>query len=171
MAVYFARASDSVKIGWAVNVTKRLSGVQIGCVEPLTLARVVEGPRGLEGAFHRHYAHQHIRGEWFRWSDDMLTAVIEIEPIKRTALHRAVEMLGGQTATARLVGRKQSSVSMWLHRNKIPFEFCILVERATGGRITCEELRPDLADMLAGYRTLPGAALPSGPQAAQQATS
>lgn len=35
---------------------------------------------------------------------------------------------------------------------QVPFERCDEIERATGGRVTCEELRPDLAEKWAYFR-------------------
>lgn len=61
------------------------------------------------------------------------------------ALRVAVELLGGPTATAKEIGKSQSSVSEMLSQGKrVPAEWCIPLEKATGGKITRHELRPDL---------------------------
>ena len=65
-------------------------------------------------------------------------------------LQRAVEFLGGQTATARAIGRnlKQAHVYKWLNSPNPdlmpPAEYCPAIERATAGRFRCEDLRPDV---------------------------
>jgi DNA-binding transcriptional regulator YdaS (Cro superfamily) len=68
-----------------------------------------------------------------------------IEPLKK-----AVQLLGGQTATAKAVGRGivQAHVWKWLNSPNPdvmpPAEYCPAIERATGGAVRCEELRPDV---------------------------
>jgi DNA-binding transcriptional regulator YdaS (Cro superfamily) len=60
-----------------------------------------------------------------------------------TALKKAVELAGGQTALARAVDAKQVNVWSWLNRSKkTPPEYVIPVEKATG--ISRHKLRPDI---------------------------
>jgi DNA-binding transcriptional regulator YdaS (Cro superfamily) len=61
-------------------------------------------------------------------------------------VQKAVNLVGGQTALAKLVGVKQAHVWKWLRMEKIPAERAIEIERATGGRVTRQELRPDIFD-------------------------
>lgn len=68
------------------------------------------------------------------------------------ALDRATALCGSQSALAALIGVRQSHISMWKKRGSIPAEYCPRIERATGGRVTCEELRPDLAAEFAFLR-------------------
>lgn len=53
-----------------------------------------------------------------------------------------VTSLGGPTAVARMLGIKAPSVIGW--NGKPPPDRCPAIERATSGRVTCEELRPDV---------------------------
>lgn len=69
-------------------------------------------------------------------------------------LQKAVEILGGQTATAQAIGRsigrdlKQAHVYAWLNSPNPdlmpPAEYCPALERATRGAVRCEDLRPDV---------------------------
>lgn len=61
-----------------------------------------------------------------------------------TAIHSAVTACGGPSALARLLGVTQSAPSMWLARGRVPGDKCPAIERAMHGRVTCEELRPDI---------------------------
>ena len=63
-----------------------------------------------------------------------------------TALLRAIETVGSQAKLAATIGRTQPDISKWLHRDKqgVPAEVCIAIERATRGRVTRYELRPDV---------------------------
>lgn len=50
--------------------------------------------------------------------------------------------LGGPTAVARMLGIKAPSVIGW--GGRIPPDRCPAIERATSGRVTVEQLRPDV---------------------------
>jgi DNA-binding transcriptional regulator YdaS (Cro superfamily) len=65
----------------------------------------------------------------------------------KTAVRKAVDLAGGPSKLARLLGNgfSQSQISNWLYRNKrVPSNHVILVEKALKGQITRYELRPDL---------------------------
>lgn len=63
------------------------------------------------------------------------------------ALIKAIDLLQGQAALASAIGVKQQHVWNWLKRGdgRVPAEHCPAIERATGGKIRCEDLRPDVA--------------------------
>lgn len=61
------------------------------------------------------------------------------------ALKKAVDLAGGQSALAVKIGRRQQHVWNWLNRTKqVASDSAIPVERAVGGKVTRNELRPDL---------------------------
>lgn len=60
------------------------------------------------------------------------------------ALKKAIEIAGTQSALAERLGLRQSHISMWLHRGNVPAEHCPDIELATGGKVRCEQLRPDV---------------------------
>ena len=62
------------------------------------------------------------------------------------ALKTAItEHLGSQAAAARCVGVTPQAVSEILRRGKrVPAEWCLRLEQATGGAVTAHDLRPDL---------------------------
>jgi len=49
-----------------------------------------------------------------------------------------------QAAFAKKVGVSQGRVSQWLDGETIPAERCVAIEKATQGRVTRQDLRPDL---------------------------
>ena len=61
-------------------------------------------------------------------------------------LERALEFLGGQTALAKVCNVHQTTVWNWLHtqRGVVPGQYAEIIAKATGGRVTPRELRPDL---------------------------
>ncbi len=61
------------------------------------------------------------------------------------ALERAVEIVGGQTALAKSLGKRQSLIWSWLQKDGVvPAEHCLPIETATQGRVTRHDLRPDI---------------------------
>ena len=62
---------------------------------------------------------------------------------KECGLQKAVDIIGSQTALARLLGVKQQHVYYWLKKN-VPANRVLQIERALHGRVTRYELRPDL---------------------------
>ncbi|MFT3720397.1 transcriptional regulator [Pseudorhodoferax sp.] len=75
-------------------------------------------------------------------------------------VEKAAEVLGSQTALAKLCGVTRGSVSQWKGEGRrVPAEHCPLIEKATGGVVRCEDLRPDMRWHV--LREQPGAAVPS----------
>src|SRR5581483_2812820 len=61
------------------------------------------------------------------------------------ALATAVEIVGGQAALARILGVTQPNVWHWLHKSeRVPGEYVLKIEEATGGKVSRHDLRPDL---------------------------
>lgn len=60
----------------------------------------------------------------------------------KTPIQQAVEIAGGQTQLARLLGVSQPRVFNWLKKNKVTPQFVIAIEQHTG--ISRHDLRPDV---------------------------
>lgn len=60
-------------------------------------------------------------------------------------LDEAIAIAGTQSALARLIGARPQEVWNWANGRPIPPDRCSMVERVTGGRVSCESLRPDIA--------------------------
>lgn len=77
MAVYFVRqgVTGNVKIGYAADVTKRMSGLQVGQHLRLRLMRLFDGSLADEKNLHARFRHLAISGEWFRFHPDMMDDV------------------------------------------------------------------------------------------------
>lgn len=59
-------------------------------------------------------------------------------------LKRAIEIVGSQKQLGLAVGVVPQVVNNWLRRGNVPAEYCPGIERATGGVVRCEDLRPDV---------------------------
>lgn len=78
----------------------------------------------------------------------------------------AAEAVGSQNALALLLGVSKGAVSQWKDEGrKVPAEHCPVIERATSGRVRCEDLRPDIA-----WDVLRGTVAPASCEAAAPAT-
>lgn len=72
--IYFIRVNDYMKIGRCKNtlIAKRLAGVQVNCPYDAILVRTIQGTWSTEQALHRTFRDLHVRGEWFKFSEEML---------------------------------------------------------------------------------------------------
>lgn len=123
--IYFIQAGDGgpVKIGYATDVAARVRELQCGNHVRLRLLRSIEGGRAAEAWFHRAYAAQRMRGEWFAFAESMLTAepeiVVAFEAKIRSDL---IARLGGCSAVAALLKVSAANVSNW-HKRGIPHRY------------------------------------------------
>lgn len=69
---------------------------------------------------------------------------MEEKPTSSNPLDRACDALGSQQALAAALGIRSPSISEWRAKNRVPAERCAEIERATGGAVKREELRPDV---------------------------
>lgn len=61
-------------------------------------------------------------------------------------IHEACSIVGGQAELARRLGLAPPTVNQWCKGiREVPAERCPEIERATGGKVRCEDLRPDVA--------------------------
>lgn len=68
----------------------------------------------------------------------------------------AASLLGGQAALASALGVSRGAVPQWKQEGRsIPAEHCPKVERLTGGKVRCEELRPDIEWEVLRLQTTP----------------
>lgn len=62
-----------------------------------------------------------------------------------SALQRAIDHAGGQSALARALDVRQQHIWNWLNRQRqVPANRVFDIERATAGAVTRHQLRPDL---------------------------
>ena len=60
-------------------------------------------------------------------------------------IEKAIKACGSQEKLAQALGLTQSTVSQWITgRRPIPAHQCRKIETATGGMVTCFDLRPDV---------------------------
>lgn len=63
-----------------------------------------------------------------------------------TVLDQVLDVVGGQAELARAIGAKSQDIWNWARGGRpVPRDRCPAIERATGGKVVCEELRTDIA--------------------------
>lgn len=150
MPVYLIAAGNTgiVKIGWTLeSVEARLQNLQCGNHEELVVVGTINGGPWVERVMHKHFADRRVKGEWFRFHEDMLT----FDPLPHTpvdhvtvpkqyppAVQRVLAQFGPTQLAAKL-GISPSAVSNW---TQIPSRHVPVISTLT--RIPAEELRPDM---------------------------
>lgn len=67
--VYVVSSLDLIKIGYTTHLYTRLAVLQSTTGQGITLEAVAPGTRQVERQFHVRFAHERVRGEWFRHSE------------------------------------------------------------------------------------------------------
>ena len=127
MPVYLVRAGDGpVKIGFSDDVATRLVKMQADNHERLILLRELDADRAGEASLHARFQNQHMRGEWFSFSEDMLGDVgfpdIQKLPLSSDTagaryLREIMRIRGKrQNAVAAKLGVSEPIMSRWANR-------------------------------------------------------
>ena len=75
--LYFIRAGDAVKIGYTVDITKRLRKMRVDNPCEVDCLLLLRGCGHLEREWHNRFRHCHIRGEWFKFEPELERALID----------------------------------------------------------------------------------------------
>lgn len=59
-------------------------------------------------------------------------------------IQKSIELVGGLTAMAKLLGVKPPTVYQWKCGDRpVPIQFCKKIQMATSDEVTCKDLRPN----------------------------
>lgn len=80
--VYFIEAvgHDLIKIGYALDLQKRFTGLMTASPAPLTLLGVLDGGPRLEMEIHEKLAAHRSHGEWFRKTPEVMAIAATARP-------------------------------------------------------------------------------------------
>jgi hypothetical protein len=141
MSVYFITCRDAgaVKIGSSGDPRLRLKEVQLGCPLEAKLEGLHHGSFEEEHSYHRRFADDRLRGEWFTLTPTIeaiiaanpVPAQAEIEPAV-TAINDAAEQLGiTRPVLAQRLRLTVSELSRYEDGREMPLELRARFERAT----------------------------------------
>ena len=68
----------NIKIGWSQSPEQRIAHLSRTRHEDLHLWALIPGTRADERRFHERWSHRNISGEWFRWSDDLVSYFVDL---------------------------------------------------------------------------------------------
>ncbi len=70
-SLYFIKCGDYVKIGTSRSVKDRIDQLQTGNPQEIEVLAVFEEQAFREYAIHKTFVHLNIRGEWFRYTEEI----------------------------------------------------------------------------------------------------
>ncbi len=76
--VYFLRYQDRIKVGFTVDIVKRLKSFRLTLVGETELIGTINGGKTRERQVHAKLASFHIEGEWFRDCAAVRTAIADL---------------------------------------------------------------------------------------------
>jgi hypothetical protein len=75
--LYFIRAGKAVKIGHTNNIVQRLHNMRANNHEELDCLLLLRARGHEEAQWHKRFAGDRIRGEWFKWSARLERAIAQ----------------------------------------------------------------------------------------------
>jgi hypothetical protein len=148
--IYFIQAGGPrgpIKIGVASYAISRLTQLQAGSPKKLELLATFPGDRATETAIHKQLKRHRVRREWFKPVPEVIEMinaarggeqVIEVPDQTRPWLPEGIT----KAQLAKEIGVSPQRVQYWFNKNRIPAEYVLAVEAATG--VSRYELRPDI---------------------------
>lgn len=138
--VYFLQDDlGRVKIGVTKDIAARKAAIQTGSGSDLHLIRFVAGAgQKVEKWLHRRFKDQRVRGEWFAFSDDMLTVTPPDEVPSRVTVVQRRDI--GLTLRERIRSIEESADLMGLsHKERL----MMIVQQTTDDEAgeVCEAIR------------------------------
>jgi hypothetical protein len=75
--LYFIRCGRAVKIGHTTNIAQRLANMQVNTPEEIDCLLLLRGQGHCEREWHKRFAADRIRGEWFWLTADLEAAILD----------------------------------------------------------------------------------------------
>lgn len=71
--IYFVKSNGSsyIKIGTSIDVSGRVDSLQTANPKELKVKAILNGSFQTEKGLHELFSHIRVRGEWFKWTDEM----------------------------------------------------------------------------------------------------
>jgi hypothetical protein len=125
--IYFIQSGRSrfVKIGYCAGEPRvRLAQLQVGNPDPLKLIAVKEGDKDAEKRWHQMFDYLRVRGEWFRWDDELRDAakplLEEPDELQRARIQYARDIVAGRQSE-RHVYERLFSAGSWSPERRASF--------------------------------------------------
>jgi len=96
--IYFLRSGDLIKIGFATNVQRRISSLQIANPAPLVLLATMKGSPRREKQLHHRFRSLRVSGEWFSPGANLLKFIKIVQEQTATGMMNGNERLESKEA-------------------------------------------------------------------------
>lgn len=78
--LYFVHADGFVKIGWTLSPRSRFLQIKAHNPHPVTMLALIPGGQREELEWHVRFERDHVRGEWFKLSTSLRSAILDLRP-------------------------------------------------------------------------------------------
>ena len=75
--VYFIKAENRLKIGYAEDPSKRIPSIQTSSPFQLEVLLIIDGDYSIERDLHQKFQDFRVSGEWFEFNDDIKSFINE----------------------------------------------------------------------------------------------
>ena len=75
--IYFVKANDRVKIGYAEDPSSRIPSIQTSSPYKLEVLLIIDGSIEVERELHKRFQKYRITGEWFKYDDRLEAFVVK----------------------------------------------------------------------------------------------
>ncbi len=115
--IYFVRSyNQHIKIGYSNDPQDRLKSLQTGCPTKLHIQAIMNGDSQTESGLHELFSHLRVRGEWFRYTDELKWF---IRAIKNNPYQHNIKSLYMESQKMRITAKSKRSKS-----NKLQKRIC-----------------------------------------------
>ena len=81
--VYFIKANNIIKIGYADDPSKRIPSIQTSSPYELEVLLIIEGNYDKENELHKRFQIYRTSGEWFEYSEELKQYILENQNLDR----------------------------------------------------------------------------------------
>ena len=112
MIYFINQKNEYVKIGYTdTSIKTRMQTLQVGNPTKLSIYTVIEGGLSAEASLHKMFKRHHVRGEWFKFHDDIKRYIGGLDAAKNKArIHKRAKAIAGMSLP---------EVSEWIASNPI----------------------------------------------------
>lgn len=86
LCYFIGSAEGPVKIGYSINVERRLKGLQLACPVVLSVLAICKGGEVTEASYHQRFAAHRLHGEWFERVPEIVDEIERLNARRRKSV-------------------------------------------------------------------------------------
>lgn len=109
-AVYFVKdtLNGNIKIGYSSTLRTRIAGIKSGDGSNIELLFIIHGDKDTENYYHTKFYHDHIIGDWFRPSEDLMKFINE--QLSKTSKEDLIKLLEDSSTPQVTITKEQDAL-------------------------------------------------------------